>query len=125
MAEVRVTLNIAVDGNPLPDMPIVKTVQVAEAAQINNLIASADNNTTSYHGIAAAEMPTMSVFFLTADQAMNYKINGSATALPMNAGSLVLFISSNLAQGTPANNVTFNNPAATTASNLSGLVAGT
>lgn len=125
MPEIRVTLSITVDGNPLPDMPVVKTVQVAEAAQIGNLVAAADNNTTSYHGIGAAEMPTMSVFFLTADQAMNYKVNGSATAIPMNAGSLVLLISSNLSQGTPANNVQFNNPAATTSANLSGLVAGT
>lgn len=125
MAELRVTLNVEIDGEALPDMPIIRRYILNETAQLN-FSANPDNNTTSFHAIPAAIMPSMGIFFLTFDQAANLNINQN-TPLPLNANSVVLILGANLAQGTPSNNVTYNNPAASGGAvlNMSGLVAGT
>lgn len=124
--EVRVTLNIEVDGVALADMPIIQRAIYAEYAN-PKIIATADNNTTSYHAISAATMAAMNFFFLQTDQALNLQINqaGTSNPLPVQAGSIVLVMSPNLTQGTPSNNVTFNNPAASASAHLNVVVAGT
>ena len=124
--EIRVTLNIEVNGEPLANMPVISRAIYNEYAN-PVIIATADNNTTSYHGISAATMAAMNFFYLNTDQALNLQINqaGTSNPLPLNAGSIILIMSPNLTQGTPSNNVTFNNPAVSTSANLDIVVAGT
>lgn len=124
--EIRVTLNIEVDGQSLPDMPLIRRALYAELAS-PIVTATADKNATTFHGIAAATMAALNFFYLSTDQALNLQINQSGTSapLPLNAGSVVLIMSPNLTQGTPTNNITYNNPAASASANLSILVAGT
>lgn len=123
--EIRITLNVEVDGQPLADMPIIQRGLYAEYAN-PQIVATPDNNSTSHHGIAAGTMPAWNFFFLQTDQALNLNIN-QLTDLPLLAGSLILVMSPNLTQGTPANNVTYNNPALTGGvnANLNIVIAGT
>jgi hypothetical protein len=125
MPELRITLNIEKDGEPLANMPIIQRAIYAEYVN-PQLIATPDNNSTTHHAIAAGTMPAWNFFFLSTDQALNLDIN-QLTDLPLLAGSLILIMSPNLTQGTPSNNVTYNNPALTGGNNanLNIVIAGT
>lgn len=120
--EYRVSILVEKNGSQLAGMPIVRRLIVNEDADILQ-IAAADNNTTSFHPIPAAVSPTMQLFLLTVDQAINLEINAN-TPLPLNANGLILIIGSALAQATPSDNIQFNNPGAVTAANLTGITAG-
>ena len=123
MPEIRATLLLEVDGVSLPDFPIIKRLVVNEIASLGDLIATPDSNTTSYHAIAAAIMATMGVFVMTTDQAVNLKFNLN-TPISMNADGLVLIMGCALAQGTPSQNVEYNNPSSSVNANLGIVVAG-
>jgi hypothetical protein len=121
--EIRFTLNIEIDGQSLPNMPVVRRYADNEANTIAQ-VQGPDNNTSSFHGIAAATMAALGIFYLATDQALNLNLNQLA-ALPLNANGLILILGTNLTQATPSNNVTVNNPAVATSANITGLVAGT
>lgn len=124
MPELRATITLEVDGVALPDMPIIRRYIVAEMSGPVAISQPADNNTTSFHPIAALTMPSLGAFLLTTDQAENIKINLN-TPLPLNAGGLILILGANLTQGTPNQNIEVNNPAASQAANLGVLGGGT
>jgi hypothetical protein len=111
MPELRAIISFELDGVPLPDMPIVRRYIVGEAATNTVIIATPDNNNTSFHAIQAAIMPALGAICITNDQPANIKINLN-TPLPLNAGGLILILGANLAQGTPNQNIEYNNPAA-------------
>lgn len=117
-------LTLEVDGVPLPNFPIIRRLSEAEVVPTETIVAAADNNTSTFHAIAAATMPNMGVFLMTMDQAMNLKFNLN-TQVSFNANGLVLFFGSSLTQGTPTQNIEYNNPAASQAANLTITVAGT
>lgn len=121
----KFSILIEKNGAALPNMPLIRRINVAEDAELN-LTATPDNNSTSFHEIAAATMAAMGVLFLTVDQAVNLKFNLN-TPVPLDAGGVVLIIGTNLTQATPPQNVEYNNPALTGGVNatLTGVVAGT
>ena len=120
--EYRLTLLIEKNGINLPAMPIIRRLIVNEDADILQ-IATPDSNTTSFHPIPAAVSGTMQIFLATTDQALNLEINAN-TPLPLNANGLVLIFGTALTQGTPSNNIQFNNPSSTVSANITGTVAG-
>ena len=98
-------------------MPIVRRYIVGEASTGMTVIVAPDSNTTSFHPIQAAIMPSLGVICLTNDQPANLEINQN-TPLPMNAGGLVLILGSALVQATPNTNVEYNNPSSSIPVNL-------
>ena len=124
--EYRVSLTIERNGVALDGMPIIRRLIVNQDADIS-IVATADNNSTSFHPIAAAISPAMQLFLLQTDQTINLQINQSGTAapLPITGGGLILIVGANLQQATPSLNIVFNNPGASTSANLSGLCGGT
>ena len=124
MPELRATILLEVDGVALPDFPIIRRYVVAELSGLNTIVQPADNNTTSFHPIPQLTMPSLGVFLLTSDQALNLKLNLN-TPVPLNANSLVLILGSVLTQGTPNTNAEINNPSAATAANVGVLGGGT
>src|ERR1035437_6459900 len=123
MPEVRATILIEIDGVSLPDFPVVRRYIVNELANIGDLVATPDSNTSTFHAIPAAVMATLGIFFVAPDQAINLKINQN-TPLPLNANGLVLIMGAALAQGTPNTNVQVNNPSSSVSANLPIIVAG-
>lgn len=117
MPELRCTISFELDGVALADMPIVRRYIVGEASTGMTVIAAPDSNTTSFHPIQAAIMPSLGVICLTNDQPANLEINQN-TPLPMNAGGLVLILGSALVQATPNTNVEYNNPSSSIPVNL-------
>ena len=117
MPELRVTINFEIDGEPLANMPIVRRYIVGEVASQLAIIALPDSNTSTFHPIAAAIMPTLGAICITNDQPVNYDINQLA-ALSMNAGGLILILGAALTQATPADNIEYNNPSASVNVNL-------
>lgn len=124
MPELRFTILVEQDGVALPNMPIIRRYSDAETTGVVAISQAADNNSTSFHAIPQLTMPTLGIFMLTTDQALNMKINLN-TPLPLNADSVVLILGCALAQGTPNQNVELNNPAVTTAANVELLGGGT
>lgn len=124
MPEFKATLSFEIDGIPLPDMPVVRRYVVPETA-LFELVATPDNGSVTYHPIAAAIMSSLGIFYVTNDQAYNLKLNLN-NPLPMNAGGLVLILGTALTQGTPNQNVEYNNPVLIGGVNvtLGGIVAG-
>jgi len=122
MKSVRVTISVEIDGVLQPDMPLIKELSYAEAAEAA-IIAAPDSNSTTFHPVAAATMPNLGFFFLTTDQAQNLKINQN-TAIALNAGAVVLIMGASLAQATPPDNIEYNNPSSTTPANLGMTLAG-
>ncbi len=123
--EYRVVLTISKNGEDLPNMPIVKRYIYAQGTE-TNLALAPDNNSSSYHALAALTMSPLGVFFLQTDQAVNLELNVNA-GVPLQAGGLILILGTNMAQATPANNVQVNNPALTggVTANVSIVGAGT
>jgi hypothetical protein len=113
MPELRVTLNFEIDGESLANMPIVRRYIVGEVASQLAIIATPDNNSTTYHPLAAAIMPILGAICITNDQPVNLNINQN-TPLALNANGLLLILGADLAQGTPSQNVEYNNPAVST-----------
>lgn len=124
MPELRFTILVEQDGTALPDMPIIRRFVTTESTGVVAISQAADNNTSSYHPIAALTMPSLGIFLLTSDQALNVNINQN-TPLPLNANSVVLILGASLTQGTPTQNIEINNPAASTAANVGVLGGGT
>lgn len=122
--QLRFTILVERDGVALPNMPIVRTYTDTEVTGVNAFTQAADSNSSSYHEIAALTMPTLGVFMLTTDLALNAKFNLN-TPIPLNADSVVLLLGCALAQGTATQNVELNNPSTTTAANVTVLGAGT
>lgn len=118
--EYRVTVLIEKNGVSLPDFPLIRRLIFNESAD-TTIVASPDSNTTSYHEIAAATMPTLGLFFVAPDQAVNLKFNLN-TPVSMDAQSIVLIMGCALAQGTPTQNIEYNNPSSSVSSNLQPLI---
>lgn len=95
----------------LPDFPMVRRFVVAEVAQTSQAFVP-DNNSSSFHGIAAITSPNVNVVYLDSDQALNLNIN-QLTALALQAGGFILLFGVSLQQGTPSDDLTVNNPALT------------
>ena len=123
MPELRFTILAEQDGVMLPDFPIVRRYIVNESAQLGDLIAAPDSNTSTFHPIAAAVMAALGILFLTTDQAINLNLN-ALSALPLNANGLILILGTDLAQSPPDTNVEYNNPSSTVSANLSVIAAG-
>jgi hypothetical protein len=124
MPELRATILLEVDGVALPDFPIIRRYIVAELSGLNAISQPADNNTSTFHPIPQLTMPSLGVFLLTSDQALNLKLNLN-TPVALNANGLMLILGCTLTQGTPSQNVEINNPAASTAANVGVLAGGT
>jgi hypothetical protein len=123
MPELLFTLTITQDGNQIQDVPLIYRFVVPQATN-TTIVAAADNNTSTYHPIAAIDENPLQVFMLTMDQAINLNIN-QLTALPMMAGGMILILGANLTQATASQNIEYNNPSASTAANLVLLAGGT
>jgi hypothetical protein len=123
MPEVRATILIEVDGVTLPDFPIIKRYIVSELANLGDVIATPDSNSSAFHPIPAAIMATLGIFMVTPDQATNWEINQN-TPLPLNAGGLILIMGAALTQATPSQNIEYNNPSSSVSANLPIIVAG-
>lgn len=124
MPELRATILLEIDGVALPDFPIIRRYVVAELSGLNAISQPADNNTSSFHPIPQLTMPSLGIFLLTTDLALNLKLNLN-TPVPLNANGLVLILGANLTQGTPSQNVEVNNPSTGTAANVGVLGGGT
>src|ERR1035441_5025004 len=98
-------------------------IAVHELANLGDLVAAPDSNTSTFHAIPAAVMATLGIFFVAPDQAINLKINMN-TPLPLNANGLVLIMGAALTQGTPNTNVEYNNPSSVISAYLPIIVAG-
>lgn len=124
MPEWRFVVNIEKDGVALADFPVIRRYIQNEDAAINQVFAP-DNNSSTFHPVAAAIMPALGVIYLQFDQAINLQLNANSP-LPMNANGFVLIVGANLTQNPPDTNVEINNPAATggVSVNLIGLVSG-
>lgn len=128
MPELKVTVQIELDGQPLGGSSpfFIARQNVTEALPFNDLQAAPDNNSTAFHQLAAAIMGTLQVLALQTDETINVRLNGSTTAFQISGNGLLLIVGGSIAAGA-STNVTVNNPAATGAANanLSGVAAGT
>jgi hypothetical protein len=124
MPNLRFTLLIEEDGAALPNMPIVQDYPIAESTGVVSVSQAADNNTSTFHPIPQLTMPSLGIFFLTSDQALNLNFN-QLSPIALNAGGLILMLGIALTQGTPSQNVEINNPAASQAADVSLIGAGT
>jgi len=119
---LKLIVQVFVDDVEASYSPIIRRVNVTED-QSSTIQQAADNNTTSFHQLASATMGTAQVAILTFDQALNFKFN-NASYLPMNANGVLVIFGADIAAGA-STNITVNNPAASTAANIAGTVAGT
>jgi hypothetical protein len=124
MPEIRATLTLEIDGTVLPDFPVIRRFTAAEGGAPITQVFAADNDTITFHQIPSITSPNVNVIYLASDQALNLNLN-QLTALALQAGGFILLFGVSLQQGTPADDVTVNNPAAATAANVVVLNTGT
>lgn len=121
--EYRITLVVEKNGQALDNMPIIRRLVVNEDAAVQ-IVAPADNDTTTYHPLAAAIMPTANIVLISTDSNLNISLNQN-TPFALQANGLMLLFGTALAQATPADNIEYNNPAASGSGNITGVIAGT
>lgn len=107
--QITATLNLEVDGVSLADFPIVRRIVFAEGGYPAAQIIVSDPNTSTYHQIPSITSPDVTALFVSTDQTINCNLN-QFTNLPLTAGGFILIFGTQLQQGTPANNLTLNNP---------------
>lgn len=122
--EIRVTLNIEIDGVAAANMPVIRRYITNETTGLSTILATPDNDTTTFHAIASGTMPVQSITFLQTDQNLNINLN-QLSAFALNGGGFLLIVGGQLTQASPTTNVEYNNPSATITANISTLLAGT
>lgn len=125
MPNLVFTLSITVDNEELPGFPLIRRAQTASALPLESVPVAANNNTTSFVTVPGVGSLTndLQVLVLTTDQLVNLEFNAD-NALPLTAGAVIAIFGTDITSAI-AQAATVNNPAASVASNISGLVAGT
>lgn len=124
MANLVLTVSLTEDGVPLPNFPIIRRLNPSQATPLDGIPVAANNNTTSFSAVPGTGTITsdLQCIVLTTDQEINLKFNANSF-LPLSAGAVFVLFASDIT-GTLATLATINNPAASVASNIYGLVAG-
>lgn len=125
MANLVLTVSLTEDGVPLPNFPIIRRLNPAQATPLDGVPVAANNDTTTFNPVPGTSTlgTELQCLVLTPDQAINLEFN-AASYLPLAAGAVLVLFGANVT-GTIATLATVNNPAASVASNLYGVVAGT
>jgi len=105
-------------------MPTVRRVILNETSGLVNLSYLPDSNSTSFHPVAQASMPTLGVIYIASDQLINVQLNESATSFPIQAGEYLLLFGTQLTNSPPANSVQINNPSTSNTANVVMFFAG-
>ena len=124
MANLVLTINLTEDNVPVPNFPIIARLNPSTAMPLDGVPVTAVNNTSSFVTVPGVINLTtqLQCLVLTPDQLVNLEFNGNSY-LPLPAGAVLVLFGTNIS-GTIATLATVNNPAASVASNLYGLVAG-
>ena len=125
MAELRVTVSIEVDGNPVQGFPIIRTINVANSNSANQVQPSNGINYAEWEGSVGEPGSPISggmVFFSATDQNWNLKVNNP---IAVQVGGFVLLFGVSFGGNTatvtpPADAVLFNWPNQTTAQGVVG-----
>jgi hypothetical protein len=124
MANLVLTISLTEDGVPLPNFPIIRRLNPSQATPLDGVPVAADNNTSTFVAIPGTGTLTnqLQCLVLTPDQLVNLEFN-AGSYLPLAAGAVLVVFGVDVT-GTIATLATVNNPAASVASNLYGVVAG-
>ncbi len=125
MANLVLTVSLTEDGVSLPNFPIIRRLNPAQATPLDGVPVAANSNTSTFNPIPGTSTlaSDLQCIVLTADQLVNLQFNAD-TFLPLSAGAVLVIFGTDIT-GVVATLATVNNPANSIASNLYGVVAGT
>lgn len=111
MPEIKATLNIEVDGVSLSDFPIVRRIIFGEGGYPALQIFVPDPDTATFHPVPSITSPNVNVLFVSTDQLVSLDLN-QLGAVPLTAGGFMIIFGTALQQATAEDNLTINNPPA-------------
>jgi len=120
MPTLRISVQLDLDGQPLPGTPLVRRLELDEAQTFDVEQATGGG----FVAIQAAAIASIQALLLRADRQVTVRLDGQTDAgLVLNAGGLVLIFDATIDAGA-ATNVTVDNASGSTAV-LRGVAAGT
>lgn len=121
MPEVVATFQLTVDGaNEFP--PLIERLVTSNAVQFSVQIQPT-GGTVTYVALPSLIQNPLQIIALRSDAALNIKVNGSATPIPLFANCMMVLFNANIIVGA-ATAILINNPDAAVVANLIGLTAG-
>ncbi len=123
MAEVKITLQVELDGHPIDSFPIVRRLELA-AAQTFEIAQAGDGDAVTFHALPT-QQPEIDVLVVRTDRAVMLRLNGQTDkGILLNAGGVLLIFDGKIDAGAGILNAKVNNNSALVAT-LAGLAAGT
>ena len=123
MPEIVITTTVEVDGQPIPGFPIIERLVTNNAIPLAGVQIQPTGGTVTYVALPSLFQNPLQVLILRTDAALNIKVNGSATPIPMLANSQLTIFNTNIVVGA-ATAILVNNPDTVVVANLLGLTAG-
>lgn len=122
MPQLKITLTVEVDSQPVAGFPIVRRTQIAETQQFE-IAKAADNDVTTFTALQMV-LAEVNALLIRPDLPINLRFNNQTDAgIKVNAGGLLLLFDGKINSGATTN-VKINNPDAALVATLRGLVAG-
>ena len=121
MPNIKVKIDVEVDGKSLDGYPVVRRLTVDELQSFKYEKATGGGYTL----VPAAQLGEIQALILTADQPLTLRLDGQTDAgLVMNAGALVILMDVDIDAGAGVNNASLDNGSGNTAL-VKGLAGGT
>ena len=125
MPNLKVTVQVEIDGVPLSGFPLVRRLEMDEAQQFNYEKA-ADGDTITFTALPAGELTAIQALIIRNDIPVTVRLDNQTDAgIELNSGGLLLLVDATIDAGAGALNAKLNNPDATAAAIVKGVAAGT
>lgn len=121
MPNVKIRIEVEVDGQALAGFPVTRRIEVDEAQAFDYEKASG----AGYAALPADQLDTIQALILRSDQAITLRLNNQSDAgVLLNAGGLVIVLDATIAAGAGAMNAKLENTSGSTAG-INGIAGGT
>ena len=123
MPDLKVTVQVELDGNPIDGFPIVRRLDLAEA-QIFDYQKAADGDAITFTTLPASLIPELDVLLARTDRAITLRFNAQSDAgILLNPSGFILIFDGKINSGATTNAKVNNNSGGV--ATIKGIGAGT
>lgn len=109
MPNVKVTVSVEIDGQPISGFPVVRRLEVSEV-QAFDYIQPNHGDDTTFSGVPADLLDTIRALVVRVDQDMTLRLNGQTdTGIALKSGGLIIVLDGELDAGAGSANASLNN----------------
>lgn len=124
MPNLKLSIQLEIDGNPVSGFPLVRRITVDELQQYQYEEPD-DGDTVTFSALPADQIASIQALLVQTDQEITLRFDGQSDAgIVLNSGGIILILDGTIDAGAGASNAKVNNNSGTIA-NLKGFAGGT